>query len=97
VTAHSAIWLLALAAYGLLSLASFSAYARDKSAARRGTHRVAERILHLLDLLGGWPGGWLAQKTLRHKCSKQSFQKTYWLTVFLHCVGVLWMLRQYDV
>jgi uncharacterized membrane protein YsdA (DUF1294 family) len=37
--------------------------------------------LHLLDLLGGWPGGFLAQRRLRHKCSKGSFQFVFWLIV----------------
>ena len=30
--------------------------------------------LHTLELIGGWPAAFLAQRWLRHKCSKRSFQ-----------------------
>ncbi|GGI53485.1 DUF1294 domain-containing protein [Oxalicibacterium solurbis] len=89
---YVATWLLVPAVYGVLSLISFSVYASDKRAACRGERRIAERTLHLVDLMGGWPGGWLAQKSLRHKCSKRSFQKIYWVTVVLHCAIVGWLL-----
>ena len=74
-----------LGSYFGLSLMSFVAYAIDKSAARKGTWRISESNLHVLDFLGGWPGGWIAQKILRHKTSKPSFQRVYWVTVALHC------------
>lgn len=81
-----AAWPFVLVAYGVLSAITFLVYARDKLAARRGEHRIAERVLHLLDLAGGWPGGWLAQRTLRHKCSKRAFQRVYGLTVLLNVI-----------
>lgn len=56
-------------------------YARDKRLAREGAWRVAEARLHLLELLGGWPGAFLAQRRLRHKCSKGSYQFVFWLIV----------------
>jgi len=81
--------------YFALSLLSFGAYAIDKSAARKGTWRISENNLHVLDFLGGWPGGWLAQKILRHKTSKPSFQRIYWVTVALHCALVGWLVSPY--
>lgn len=84
-----------LASYFALSLLSFAAYAIDKSAARKGEWRISEGNLHLLDFLGGWPGGWLAQKILRHKTSKASFQRIYWMSVILHCAFVGWLLSPY--
>jgi len=89
---HATTWLPILAGYGVLSLISFFAYAWDKKAARRGEYRIAERSLHLLDLVGGWPGGWLAQKTFRHKCSKPAFQRVYGLTVLLNVAMLAWLL-----
>ncbi len=68
---------------------SFGLYARDKSAARTGTWRVPEATLHLVDLLGGWPGGLVARHVLRHKTRKQPFQRNFWLTVALHVVLVV--------
>ena len=77
--------LLLLLAYALLSGLTFLLYAIDKAAARRQRRRVRESTLHLLALLGGWPGAWLAQRALRHKSSKRSFRWRFWLTVLANC------------
>jgi uncharacterized membrane protein YsdA (DUF1294 family) len=47
--------------------------------------------LHGLSLLGGWPGAMIAQQTLRHKSSKESFRAVFWITVVLNCCVFLWM------
>lgn len=91
----SKILLQVLGSYFTLSLLSFAAYAIDKSAARKGTWRISENNLHVLDFLGGWPGGFLAQRLLRHKTSKPAFQRIYWVTVVLHCALVGWLLSPY--
>ena len=70
--------LIVLGAYVLLSMITFIAYAIDKSAAQAGRWRTAEASLHLLALLGGWPGALLAQQTLRHKSKKGSFRVELW-------------------
>ena len=57
-------------AYGLVSLVTFIAYAIDKSAAQANRWRTRESTLHLLAMLGGWPGALLAQHALRHKSRK---------------------------
>ena len=67
--------------YLTLSLLSFIAYAIDKSAAKRGKWRTKESTLHLLALMGGWPGALFAQNLLRHKSVKASFRNVFWLTV----------------
>ncbi len=87
-----ALWL--VAAWAALNLLTFALYARDKHAARRGQWRTPENTLHLLSLLGGWPAARVAQRVLRHKTSKASFQAVYWLTVVgnLACVAA-WVLR----
>ena len=77
-----------------VSVVSFLAYARDKSAAKRGAWRTPEATLHLLDLLGGWPGGFAAQRLLRHKNAKLSFQVVYWLTVVLHAGVVVFLVSR---
>lgn len=81
-----------LAGYGALSLVAYSLYRRDKRAAQGGKARTRERTLHLLDLLGGWPGGLLAQDRLRHKTRKASFQLVFWATVALNCAALAWLL-----
>ena len=42
--------------YVAASIITFSAYARDKSAARNDGWRTSENTLHILALIGGWPG-----------------------------------------
>jgi uncharacterized membrane protein YsdA (DUF1294 family) len=69
-------------AYGLVvNMLTYWAYARDKRRAQDGEWRISEAQLHLWELLGGWPGAWLAQRRLRHKCSKGSYQFVFWLIV----------------
>jgi len=82
---------LLLAFYAAISITAFIAYALDKSAARDGRWRIAENTLHLLALLGGWPGALLAQQSQRHKTSKPSFLIIFWATVLLNC-GALGLL-----
>jgi uncharacterized membrane protein YsdA (DUF1294 family) len=81
---ESLLWQLP-AYYLLVSTAAFIAYWLDKSAAKADRWRIPESRLHLLDLIGGWPGGFAAQRALRHKTRKQPFQTIYWVTVVLHC------------
>lgn len=69
----------------LASVVTFAVYASDKSAARRGSWRVPESTLHMLAVLGGWPGALAAQQALRHKTRKQPFRTVFWLTVVVNC------------
>jgi len=78
-------------AYLAISLGCFVAYAIDKSAARRGDWRTPESTLLILGLVGGWPGGLLAQQWLRHKTSKTSFQWKFYLTVVANVVLFLYL------
>ena len=71
------------------SVGAFLLYARDKSAAQRKEWRTPEGTLHIVALVGGWPGALLAQKLLRHKSSKRSFQIVFWATVVLNCAALL--------
>jgi uncharacterized membrane protein YsdA (DUF1294 family) len=88
-----AVWsgrlpLLVLGAVPGLSLLAFFAYALDKNAAQTGRWRTRESTLHLLALVGGWPGAWAGQRLRRHKSSKQGFLIVYRATVVLHCAAV---------
>jgi len=81
-----------LFAYLTGSCVTYLAYAFDKAAALQKQWRTREDMLHLLSLLGGWPGAMLAQATLRHKTQKQSFRLEYWVTVVLNCAALAWLL-----
>lgn len=75
-----------------LSLTTFIAYAIDKSAARNNARRTPESTLHLLALLGGWPGALIAQQLLRHKSKKAAFRRVCWATVVVNCLALGWLL-----
>jgi len=90
---HSAV----LALYTIASIITFFAYAFDKSAALRNQWRTQESTLHLFALLGGWPGALAAQRLLRHKSAKASFQTTFWGTVVFNCGALGWMLWNHPV
>ncbi len=81
----------ALLVYPVASAVTLVAYAIDKSAAQKGRWRTSEGTLHLLALIGGWPGAWLAQGVLRHKSRKQPFRVVFWLNVVLNCAAVAWL------
>ncbi len=88
------LWLLGTAV--ALNVATFVAYAMDKSAARSGSWRISENQLHLLALLGGWPAAWWAQQWLRHKSHKTEFRTVYWATVLLHCAALALLLTRWS-
>ena len=75
--------------YLFMSLFTFIAYAMDKKKAIDEKWRTPESSLHFMELLGGWPGGFLAQYKLRHKSRKRDYQEVFWLIVILHLV--LWL------
>lgn len=81
-----------LGLYLVASIVSFFAYAFDKSAAQRNQWRTQESTLHLFALIGGWPGALAAQRLLRHKSAKTSFQAVFWGTVILNCGALAWLL-----
>jgi len=73
--------------FGYLAVISFSTYLtywHDKRRARSGGWRVPEKLLHLLELLGGWPLAFVAQRVFHHKNQKRSYQIFFWVIVLLH-------------
>lgn len=77
-----------LALYGAMSVVTFAAFAIDKYKSIRGTRRVPEARLHLLEALLGWPGAWLAIVFLRHKNRKLPFLSITATISFLHVVAL---------
>ena len=70
--------------YGTASLLTFIGYWEDKRRARKDLRRIPESSLHLGELLGGWPGAFVARSLFRHKTQKPVF------TVILVAATILW-------
>ena len=76
--------------YAVASVITFFTYAYDKQRAQTGGYRVEEHTLHTLEMMGGWPGGLVAQRILRHKRRKSAYMARFWRIVAYH-VGA-WFL-----
>ena len=79
-------------AYVILSSLSYLMYGLDKAAAGKDRRRTPESSLHLVDLLGGWPGALVAQQQFRHKTVKSSFQRVFWATVVVNLAAAAWLM-----
>lgn len=84
---------IAIVVYLIASAATFLAYGVDKWQAARPRRpgarpvRIAEQTLHLMELLGGWPGALAGQQVFKHKRSKAPFMRVFWVIVILHLVA----------
>lgn len=81
-------WPFLLVALAILSLVTLVCYGWDKRAAVREQSRIPEKNLHLLALMGGWPGALIARPLFRHKTRKQPFSTLFWCSVIASAVGV---------
>ncbi len=79
------LWILCI--YAIVSLLTFFTFGYDKHQAKLGKRRIPERTLHLLELLGGWPGSALGQAFFRHKRRKFSYMIVFAGIVLLHLAG----------
>ncbi len=93
VAAHVGHLPLALpAVYGLMSLVCVLLYALDKAAATAGRRRIPEKRLHMVELLGGWPGALIGQQVFRHKTRKRGYQFAFRLCIVLNLAALAWLL-----
>lgn len=70
----------------LVNVSTFLIYGVDKFAARRNWRRVPEKTLLVFGLVGGWPGGLIAQQLFRHKTQKQPFGRWFMGSVVVNVV-----------
>jgi uncharacterized membrane protein YsdA (DUF1294 family)/cold shock CspA family protein len=83
---------LPLVLYPVMSLVTYLLYAEDKYLAKQKHWRTSERTLHFCELAGGWFGGFIAQRILRHKSQKKSYQAEFWTIVIIHHIAwLLWL------
>ena len=82
-------WVVTL--YAGNSILAFVAYGSDKRRSIQNMPRWSEHGLHLLELAGGFPGAFVAQRVWRHKTRKVPYQLIFWGIVVVH--AALWGWR----
>lgn len=85
ITAIAQAWVF-LGIYVITSLVGFVLIMQDKRFAQHDMWRIPESTLHVLELVGGWPGSGIAQQIFRHKTRKTSYQVTFWVIAVVHLV-----------
>lgn len=83
-----------LACYLVMSALAFVCYGIDKRRAARAQWRFRERNLHLIELLGGWPGALIAQRFFRHKLQNTRYMLVFFLIIALHAGVWMWYFLQ---
>lgn len=78
------------AVYALMSVVAFGMYGLDKRRAGRDEWRINEWTLHAIELFGGWPGAWVAQRVFRHKLRKTPYMLVFWVIGGLHACAWAW-------
>ena len=77
-----------------ISVVTILLYASDKRKAQARKWRIPESTLHWLAFLGGWPAALVAQRLLRHKTAKKSFQRVFWMIGVIHqCIALDCLLK----
>ena len=84
--AMAGVSILPLIVYPVMGVITFALYAEDKKRAKQEQWRISENSLHLCEFLGGWLGGFIAQRRFRHKSIKASYQFIFWCIVGMHLI-----------
>ena len=90
---HKTILLFVVYHLVCINITTFLAYGIDKRAAIRGSWRIPEVHLHVLEFLGGWLGAYIAQKFFHHKNRKSSYQAMFWLMLVLQGAAIYIILK----
>lgn len=91
-----AYWTAVGVVYGAASLVAFVTFGVDKRAARLGRRRVPERVLHALELIGGWPGALIGMAVWKHKRRKLSYVAVTALIALAHLALWAWVQGAFD-
>jgi uncharacterized membrane protein YsdA (DUF1294 family)/cold shock CspA family protein len=74
-------------AYCFFSVLMLFLYGADKTQAAIKSWRVPDTYLHILEIMGGWPGALMAQNEFRHKTRQTRYQIVFRSIIALHLLG----------
>ena len=86
------VWHYYLIWLAFISIITFVLYGYDKAQSRRGGRRIPETELHLLALIGGFPGGWAGRSVFRHKTQKGIFMFVLIISTVIHLGLLFWLI-----
>ena len=77
----------------VMGIVTFAAYGIDKRAAKKGQRRIPEKTLWLMNICGGFVGGWLGMFTFNHKTRHASFYvvQAFSLILWVLLWSILWV------
>lgn len=75
--------------YSIINVATFFAFAIDKTKARRGSFRISERMLLGMSLCGGSIGGIMGMQIFHHKTKHLHFNVGIPAMIVLHYILLL--------
>jgi len=78
-----------------INITTFLIYFYDKKISHTDKVRVPEKNLHYLEIFGGTPFAYLAQKTLRHKIMKKSYQIKFWIIFIIQIIVIFIIIKAY--
>ncbi len=78
----------------VFSVITFVVFAVDKNSAIHHRWRIPEKRMHILEMLGGWPGALCAAFVLRHKIRKASYMAVMFFIIVGWVLGG-WYFRSY--
>lgn len=73
--------------YVFLSVLTIMLYGLDKKHAITGQWRIPEFSMHMIELMGGWPGAVLARHDFRHKIRKTRYRRILWAIIACHALA----------
>lgn len=88
-----AIFIFLACHFVIINAVTFLAYGVDKKAARLQKRRVPEMQLHLLELLGGSPAAFAAQKVFHHKTKKTSYQMSFIFVLAIQAAIIYYVFK----
>lgn len=79
--------------YKLFKYDKFVARYNGASIKRNKKSRTSENLLHMSELLGGWPGALVAQSRFRHKTKKLDYKRSLFVIISLHIYLLMYKLN----